>query len=627
MEHVFAYSYGRPFVGMYYAQSSCTILPLSSINSPILGKYTPPPCEFDHVTINFTVTSRGRQFDRLGLLYLGDIEVFRTSTAEPTKDGIVWSYVKEMNHYSPLWKREQKIIFDLGNLINDVYTGTFNTTLTATFFTAGNTQEIADIILPISARRSSAGQGSAFSVPAEPAIIVHEFPLNIERAVVSLAACGQADEEFWYSNVLSSRSDTFSETGSLNGYSSFREIQLWIDDRLAGVVWPFPIIFTGGIAPGLWRPIVGIDAFDLRENQIDITPFVPQLCDGQPHVFQIKVVGLKEDGVNHASLSDTVGSSWTVSGKIFLFLNKSGHRTTGFASIHQTPAPHVQISSRVSTTNPQSDVNDTLVINTHVNRHLYISNLIATPDGFRESWWRQDLLYSNFNKLSSGGKVQFTSQSTTGFDQSKSDYETRYNFPLTVHTEYEADAQHVKIDAVISRARDVMEQGPSVFPAGYRSIDQSPPSTSSFSTNLIPKFIGDLLWTTQTGNAHYQSGSGENKSFSFGSTEQEFSYRGINAERPGVPDGIYYRKVGAVNSTVREDRKEYFGGRAVGREEVGELGELGGLEGDGLKGGEPGGLEGGAEEVTTGLNDPEITIIDVRRILGRGPRKDKSGNT
>lgn len=27
-------------------------------------------------------------------MYLGDIEVFRTSTAEPTADGIIWTYLK-----------------------------------------------------------------------------------------------------------------------------------------------------------------------------------------------------------------------------------------------------------------------------------------------------------------------------------------------------------------------------------------------------------------------------------------------------------------------------------------------------------------------------------------------------
>lgn len=70
--HSFGYSYGHPFI----------------------GNYTPPACKFNRVTWNLTVTSAGRQFDRLGIVYLGDIEVFRTSTAEPTASGIIWTYLK-----------------------------------------------------------------------------------------------------------------------------------------------------------------------------------------------------------------------------------------------------------------------------------------------------------------------------------------------------------------------------------------------------------------------------------------------------------------------------------------------------------------------------------------------------
>lgn len=70
--HSFAFSYGKPFV----------------------GQYTAPNCTFNRVTWNLTVVSAGRQFDRLGIVYLGDIEVFRTSTAEPTTSGIEWTYLK-----------------------------------------------------------------------------------------------------------------------------------------------------------------------------------------------------------------------------------------------------------------------------------------------------------------------------------------------------------------------------------------------------------------------------------------------------------------------------------------------------------------------------------------------------
>lgn len=97
MRRDFAWSYGDPFV----------------------ANYTPPDCDFNRVVINFTVVSHGRQYDRLAIMYLGDTEVWRTSTAEPTTPpGIRWTYLKDMTQFLALWKQPQTLIFDLGNLIS-----------------------------------------------------------------------------------------------------------------------------------------------------------------------------------------------------------------------------------------------------------------------------------------------------------------------------------------------------------------------------------------------------------------------------------------------------------------------------------------------------------------------------
>lgn len=51
--------------------------------------------------------------------------------------------------------------------------------------------------------------------------------------------------QFWWSNVPQSLTETFPSSGTFYGYSPFREVQLFIDGMLAGVAFPFPIIFTG----------------------------------------------------------------------------------------------------------------------------------------------------------------------------------------------------------------------------------------------------------------------------------------------------------------------------------------------------------------------------------------------
>lgn len=213
-----------------------------------------------------------------------------------------------MSHYIPLFREPQKLIFDLPNNVDSTYTSPLNVSLEAAFFTADVSVEPASMIVPISSHGAADNNPSAWLVPPSNATNTLTLPRNIRRAVISIAATGQIDEEFWYSNVLSSETRTF--PGTLLGYSPFREVQLYIDGMLAGVVWPFPVIFTGGLVPGFWRPVVGIDAFDLKEDEIDITPWLPLLCDGSSHRYDIKIAGLRDGGKGDGTITQGVGSFW-----------------------------------------------------------------------------------------------------------------------------------------------------------------------------------------------------------------------------------------------------------------------------------------------------------------------------
>ena len=388
MVHEFAFSYGDPFV----------------------GAYTPPKCDFNRVTINFTVTSAGRQFDRLALMYLNDTEVWRTSTAEPTQTGIIWSYVKDMSNYVSLFREPQKIIFDLGNIVDDTYTGKWETTLTATFFTADDTIDAADVIVPISARQSPSDKPSAFVVPESKAVNSFVLPQNIKKAVASISAVGQATEEFWWANVLSSDTTVFGNETTLYGYSPFRELQLYIDGTLAGVAWPFPVIFTGGVVPGFWRPVVGIDAFDLQEDEIDISAFLPILCDGKEHTFEIKVAGISDDGKGNAALTETVGSNWVVTGKIFIWLDDVDSITQGAGPTVRAPAVALGVSSSV--TQGVNNSVQALDYSVKASRSFSVTSTIITSQGPRDVSWTQDLSFTINGKLTNSGKDQITTQTT-----------------------------------------------------------------------------------------------------------------------------------------------------------------------------------------------------------------------
>lgn len=280
--------------------------------------------------------SAGINYDRLGLIFFGDVEIWRTTTAMPVRTGIYWNFQKDMTVFDTLLRSEQKVIMSMDNIYDSVFTGPFNVTITALYYNDPVTLSPADLILPISTQSSAQNESSVISLPDSNATVSVTFPNNAERAVVSILASGNGAEEFWYTNVPTEYDNTFNNT-AIYGYSPWREVQLLIDDELAGVSWPFPIVFTGGISPGLWVPIVGIDTYDIPSFEIDVSPWLGLLCDGKSHSFELKVVGYDSE-----TLLGTVGSNWWVTGTIFVWVDDSGNQTTGTVSVDcffLVPAP------------------------------------------------------------------------------------------------------------------------------------------------------------------------------------------------------------------------------------------------------------------------------------------------
>lgn len=100
-----------------------------------------------------------------------------------------------MTNFLPLFKSEQKIIFDLGNQITKIYTAAFNVTLTASYFTANDSITPPDAVVPLSKRLASLDQPSAFVVPPDTASNDITLPQNVKKAVFTIAATGQIEEE------------------------------------------------------------------------------------------------------------------------------------------------------------------------------------------------------------------------------------------------------------------------------------------------------------------------------------------------------------------------------------------------------------------------------------------------
>lgn len=84
---------------------------------------------------------------------------------------------------------------------------------------------------------------------------------------------------------------------------------------MVGAVWPFPVIYTGGINPLFWRPAAAIGAFNLPTYDLELTPFVGLLVDGNNHTISMRV-------------ENAIGS-WPVDANLHLWLDPKTSQTSG----------------------------------------------------------------------------------------------------------------------------------------------------------------------------------------------------------------------------------------------------------------------------------------------------------
>ncbi|MGW6910766.1 peptide-N4-asparagine amidase [Streptomyces sp. NPDC054940] len=287
--------------------------------TPFKGTYTPPEnCgdRWSKVVLRMDGKVKGRQYDRLGYLHVGGVEIFRTSTPEPSPDGIEWSVEKDVTRYSDTLRRGQDVEMLIGNVVDDTYTGVIDVKVTLTFY----------------AGRAAEATGGPATTPGNPAATPDRVltlqdgtlttPRNSERIVAEVYATGSGGgcEEFWYLSAPDPAPYSCKAAGG-----PYREVQIKVDGRLAGIAAPFPHVWTGGWSnPFLWYVVPGPRAFDVKPIEYDLTPFAGILNDGRPHRVEVSVVGVPEGQ-----------SGWSAPVNVLVWQDAKSTQVTGKLTAHR----------------------------------------------------------------------------------------------------------------------------------------------------------------------------------------------------------------------------------------------------------------------------------------------------
>ncbi|KAK0228539.1 peptide N-acetyl-beta-D-glucosaminyl asparaginase amidase A-domain-containing protein [Armillaria fumosa] len=375
-------------------------------HSEVVDLVPPTDCgpvgSWSAITLNLTVTSNGTQFDRLGIFTFQNVEIWRTSTPEPTRgDGIIWTYIKDVSQYMPLFETAGTFIFQLDNLIEQGLDGIYSSVVHATYYASSKQHppaNTANLIVPLSTLANDTGNDA--SVPPGFSLNV-TLPSNTVEIYAELFASGNGQEEFWYTNAAN---DFISDLpdGTTFGQGPFREVRLLIDGQVAGVAFPYPVIFTGGIIPSFWRPITSYGALELPTYFLDVTPFAPLLSDGNPHNFTIDVPSAEAD--------HSTNQNWFVSGLLQVITDSSSKRTTGKITKYAVD-PFATTSATGSVSQSDFDVEITV----KATRSVHIEADVIRGNGkTTHVVWTQDMSYSNFQVYTNEALTQFIKQTATG---------------------------------------------------------------------------------------------------------------------------------------------------------------------------------------------------------------------
>ncbi|MFB8177471.1 peptide-N4-asparagine amidase [Streptomyces sp. NPDC055966] len=351
--------------------------------TPYRGAYTPPQGCGDHwnkVVLRLDGKVKGRQYDRLGYLHVGGVEILRTSTPEPSPDGIAWHVEKDVTRYSDTFRSPQDVEMLIGNVVDGTYTGVIDVHVTLTFYAGRAAERTPDRVLTL----TDTPHGTTLTTPR-----------NSERIVAEVYATGSGGgcEEFWYLTVADPASYSCKAD-----HGPYREVEVKVDGQLAGIAAPFPNVWTGGWSdPFLWYVIPAPGAFDVRPVQYDLTPFAGLLNDGRPHQVEVSVVGVPAGQ-----------SGWSTPVNVLVWQDAHRARVTG-ALTADTATNLVNSSSYT----PGSENR----VNTRAGHRLTVSGYLDTSHGRVTTTVSRTLANTSVHRWTEG-------ENTDGLDATWTDDET-----------------------------------------------------------------------------------------------------------------------------------------------------------------------------------------------------------
>jgi hypothetical protein len=350
--------------------------------TPASFNYTPPancPGPWAKVvfTADFTVQA-GNQFDRSAAFYIGHANIYYGTTAEPSGTlSPSWHVERDVTDLSAILKSPQTGEANLGNSVGiDGLTSVIFANAALEFFPASfpdPAPRTPDIVVPVN---GTGGDAGTLNTGADQITQTLNLPTNVESVYLDIIAQNQIDDEFWYFCVPNNETTNLDSCGN----TAFRETEITIDGKPAGVAPVYPWIFTGGFDPFMWMPIPGVQTLEFKPYRVDLTPFAGLLSDGNQHTVAVSVFNADDFFLATANL-------------LVFTDHGTKHVTGGIISNNLAAAPSPVVNENVKM-NPNGPT-FTGSVSVSSNRNFTIRGYVNTSHGRVETTVSQSMSFLN----------------------------------------------------------------------------------------------------------------------------------------------------------------------------------------------------------------------------------------
>ena len=327
-------------------------------------------------TADFTVTA-GRQFDRTAAFYLGHASIYYGTTAEPRASlSPSWHVEHDVTDLTSLFMSPQTGEANIGNFVGVsggvTYNGIIYANAALEFYPVSwqnPAPRSPDIVVPVNGGGGDAGTLNTTSDTISQTL---NLPTNVERVYLDVIAQSQSNDEFWYFCVPNDQTSNLESCGN----TAFRETEIWIDGKPAGVAPVYPWIYTGGIDPYLWEPIPGVQTLDFKPYRVDLTPFAGVLSDGNQHTVAVSVYN--------------ANSYFLATANLLVYEDHGSKTVTGGVTTNTLTEPNPVVSENIVT---GSGPTYTGSVTVGSNRNFTISGWVNTSHGRVETTVNQTVSF------------------------------------------------------------------------------------------------------------------------------------------------------------------------------------------------------------------------------------------